>query len=390
VSGIPYGRQEITEDDIAAVTSALRDPFLTQGPKVGAFEAALAERTGARFAVAVNSGTAALHAAYFAAGIGPGRTVLTTPITFAATANAALYLGAGVRFADVDPATVLLDPAAVAATDARDVAVLAPVHFTGHVAEIERLARTAAERGWTVVEDAAHALGASYTTSDGRRHRVGACAHSAMCCFSFHPVKHVTTGEGGAVTTNDETLYRKLLRFRTHGITRDPAELSRAEGAWYYEQLDLGFNYRITDFQCALGMSQLARLPVSVERRRQLAAAYDGAFGRLAGVRTIPAAPWSEGAYHLYVIRVPAEHRRRIFDRLRESGIGVNVHYIPVHRHPYYRRHGFEGVRFPHAEAYYEEAITLPMFPGLTDEQVARVVGAVSREVAEVGGFGSR
>jgi perosamine synthetase len=377
VSTIPYGRQEVTDEDVAAVAHALRDPFLTQGPRIQEFEGRLVEVTGARHAVAFNSGTAALHGAYFAAGIRPGRTVLTSPITFAATANAALYLGGGVRFADVDPDTILLDPAAVAAVTTPDIAVLAPVHFGGQVAEVEHLSRLAAERGWAVVEDGAHALGASYTTAGGTRHRVGECAHSTMCCFSFHPVKQVTTGEGGAVTTNDAECYRKLLRFRSHGITRDPAELSRSEGAWYYEQLDLGFNYRLTDFQCALGVSQLARLPDFVKRRRAVAAHYDHALAGIAGVRALAAPRWSAGAYHLYVIRVPAPRRRLIFDGLRSAGIGVNVHYIPVYHHPYYRQHGFRDTRLPRAEAYYEEAITLPMFPGLTGDQLDYVIAAV-------------
>jgi perosamine synthetase len=374
---IPYGRQEVTDEDVAAVTRALRDPFLTQGPRVQEFEARLTQATGARYAIAFNSGTAALHGAYFAAGIGPGRTVLTSPITFAATANASLYLRGGVRFADVDPDTILLDPGAAEKASTADVAVLAPVHFGGQVADMDRLSRLAAERGWTIVEDGAHALGATYTTAGGARYRVGECAHSTMCCFSFHPVKQVTTGEGGAVTTNDERCYRSLLRFRTHGITRDPAELSRSEGPWYYEQHDLGFNYRLTDFQCALGISQLARLSEYVERRRALAASYDAAFAGMPDVRPLPAPPWSTGAHHLYVIRVPAAERRRIFEQLRFAGIGVNVHYIPVYRHPYYQGHGFQGMNLPRAEAYYGEAITLPLFPGLTQEQVDEIVAAV-------------
>ncbi len=374
---IPYGRQEVTDADVAAVTRALRDPFLTQGPRVPEFEARLTEATGARYAVVFNSGTSALHGAYFAAGIGPGRSVLTSPITFAATANASLYLGGGVRFADVDADTILLDPDAARQASTADVAVLAPVHFGGQVADMDRLGRLAAERGWAIVEDGAHALGATYATSGGARYRVGECAHSTMCCFSFHPVKHVTTGEGGAVTTNDERCYRALLRFRTHGITRDPAELSRSEGPWYYEQQDLGFNYRLTDFQCALGISQLTRLPEFVERRRALAASYDAAFAGMRGVRPLASPRWSTGADHLYVIRVPASERRRIFEQLRAAGLGVNVHYIPVYRHPYYRRHGFQDLHLPRAEAYYAEAITLPLFPGLTDEQVKEIGAAV-------------
>ena len=373
---IPYGRQEITEDDVTAVAEALRDPLVTQGPRVQEFESRLTGATGARYAVAFNSGTAALHAAYFAAGIRPGRSVLTSPITFAATANASLYLGGGVRFADVDPDSILLDPQAVRETVASDVAVLAPVHFGGQVADMEQLSGLAAERGWAIVEDAAHALGATYTAA-GATHRVGACAHSAMCCFSFHPVKHVTTGEGGAVTTNDEQSYRALVRFRSHGITRDPAELSQVEGPWYYEQVDLGFNYRLTDFQCALGISQLVRLDDFVARRRRIAAQYDAAFAGMDGVRTLAIPSWSTGAYHLYVIRVPAAHRRAIFEGLRAADLGVNVHYIPVYHHHYYRRHGFGDARLPAAESYYEEAITLPMFPGLTADQVDFVVASV-------------
>lgn len=379
---LPYGRQEIVDADVAAVAAALRDQFLTQGPQVGRFEAQFAEAVGARYAVALSSGTAALHAAYFAAGLRPGGAVLTTPITFAATANAALYLQGGVRFADVDPGTALLDPAAVAAADPAGVQVLAPVHFAGQVADMESLAGTAAARGWVVVEDAAHALGARYTTGDGREHQVGACAHSAMCCFSLHPVKHITTGEGGVVTTNDAQLARALRRFRTHGITRDRAELQRDEGPWYYEQHDLGYNYRITDFQCALGASQLSRLRQYVERRRELAAHYDREFRGVRGVEPLAVPNWSRGSYHLYVVRVPAHRRRAIFTGLRSMGIGVNVHYVPVYRHPYYRRHGFDGLRLPAAEAYYAEALSLPMYPGLSEHDLDCVVAAVGEQLA--------
>jgi len=381
VSSIPYARQEISEADVRAVQAALLEPMLTQGPGVAEFERRLAETVGARYAVSFNSGTAALHAAYFAAGIGPGRSVLTSPITFVATANASLFLGGGVHFADIDPATVLLSPDSVDEVAASDVAVVVPVHFGGQVADMETLAATAARRGWLVVEDAAHALGASYSTRDGKTLKVGACAHSALCCFSFHPVKHITTGEGGAVTTNDQALFRRLLDFRTHGITRDPARLERSEGPWYYEQHDLGFNYRLTDFQCALGVSQLSRLEGFVARRRRVAARYDRAFSGLAA-RPLKVPEWSRGSYHLYVIRVPAAERRRIFESLRASGIGVNVHYIPVYQHPYYRAHGFRDAAFEHAEAYYAQAITIPMFPGLTDGDIERVVREVKRAVA--------
>ncbi len=378
---IPYGRQDISDQDVAAVASALRDPFLTQGPKVAAFEDRLREVTGARFAVACNSGTSALHAAYAAAGIERGKSVLTSPITFAATANASLYLQGGVHFADVDPRHVMLSPAAVDASRQPDIAVLAPVHFTGQVAPMEELARTARARHWTIVEDAAHALGARYRTADGTEHTVGACAHSDMCCFSFHPVKQITTGEGGAVTTNDERLAARLRRFRTHGITRDPAELHANEGPWYYEQLELGFNYRITDVQCALGISQLGRLAAFVERRRAIAALYDAELGDVPGIEVLKSPAASRGSYHLYVVRVAAGARRRIYEGLQHAGISPNVHYVPVYRHPYYRAHGFQGFSLPEAERYYAEAITIPMFPGLTDEQVRSIAAEVRRQV---------
>lgn len=376
---IPYGRQEITDDDVAAVVAALRAPMITQGPLIEAFEVALAERVGAKYAVTFNSGTAALHAAYFAAGIAPGKSVLTTPITFAATANASLYLGGGVHFVDIDAETGQIDVEQVRKRSDASIRVVAPVHFTGHVSDIEAIAAIAAERGWVVVEDAAHALGAQYTDSKGTQHRVGSCAHSAMCCFSFHPVKHVTTGEGGAVTTNDPVLHRKLQRFRTHGITRAPGELLHNEGDWYYEQQDLGFNYRLTDVQCALGVSQLARLDASVARRREIAGIYDCAFAGESAVRPLHTPPRSIGSYHLYVVRVPAGERRKRFDALRAAGIGVNVHYVPVYRHPYYRNHGFASTRLENAEAYYASAISLPMFPGLRNVDLERVIVEVSQ-----------
>jgi perosamine synthetase len=378
---IPYARQDINNADVAAVAAALRDPRLTQGPGVLAFERALADAVGARYAVAVNSGTAALHAAYFAAGLGPGSSVLTSPISFVATANAALYLGAGARFADVDAETVMLDPEAAAAETAADIKVLAPVHFTGAVAPMERLAAVARSRGWRVVEDAAHALGALYLTADGREHRVGACAHADMCCFSFHPVKHITTGEGGAVTTNDPALYESLLLFRSHGITRDPARLQADDGPWYYEQQVLGFNYRLTDFQSALGRSQLARLGEFVRRRRAIAAAYGAAFAGHPCIRPLASPTGSKGSYHLYVIRVPAGSRRAVFDRLVAAGLGVNVHYIPIPRQPFYQALGHDASRYPRAETYYASAISLPMFPALTDAEQQSVIAAIFRAV---------
>jgi perosamine synthetase len=381
---IPYARQDISDDDIAAVVAALRAPLLTQGPLAERFEVEFAEAVGARYAVVFNSGTAALHGAYAAAGVGAGRGVLTSAITFAATANAALYLGARARFVDIDPSTALLDPAAVAAAERTGVAVLTPVHFGGQVANMDLFAQIAAARDWTVIEDAAHALGATYRTADGRTHRVGACVHSTMCCFSLHPVKHITTGEGGVVTTNDRALAAMLRRFRTHGITRERMQLEHDDGPWYYEQFELGFNYRLTDFQCALGSSQLKRLGGFVARRREIALRYDAEFRPIPEVRPLAVPPWSNGSYHLYVVRVPAGSRRPLFDALRSAGIGTNVHYIPVYRHPYYQAAGYAGLALPHAEAYYAAALSLPMFSRLTDGEIARVVDCIGEHFAQV------
>jgi perosamine synthetase len=379
---IPYGRQEITDADIAAVVSALKSDNLTQGPQVAAFENALALEVGSTFAVAFDSGTAALHAAYHAAGVAQGQTVLTSPITFVATANAALYMGGGVRFADVTADDALIDTDSVAKALTSDVKVVVPVHLGGQVAPLETLSRLALENGSVLIEDAAHALGAVYRSSNGIEHRIGSCAHSAMCCFSFHPVKHITTGEGGAVTTNNKSFYRKLLRFRSHGITRDRSELGQDDGEWYYEQQELGFNYRITDFQCALGISQLARLKTIVARRRELAAKYDCAFRDVPSIRPLVVPANSVGSYHLYIVRVPEKERARVFKALRTDGIGVNVHYIPVPRQPYYRRLGFDPASCPNAERYYAEAITLPLFPGLKDSDVLRIAELLQKHLS--------
>lgn len=370
---LPYGRQDIGDADVAAVLAAVRDPWLTQGPGVEAFEAALAEAVGARYAVAFSSGTAALHGAYAAVGLEPGGAVLTSPITFVATANAAFYLGASVRFADVDPATAMLDPNAV--DDAADAAirVLAPVHFGGEVADLPALAAVATARGWAVVEDASHALGAAYRGPEGRWHRVGGCAHSDLCCFSFHAVKAITTGEGGAVTTNDGELCRRLRRFRSHGITRDPAELESSDGPWYYEQQSLGYNYRLTDLQCALGRSQLSRLPDLLARRRRVAGWYEERLAELPEAAPLGRPPWSRGAHHLYVVSLPPDRRRAAFDELARRDIQANVHYIPVYRQPYYRHRGL-GAPLPGAETYYAGALTLPLFPAMTEADVDRVV----------------
>lgn len=378
---IPYGRQEIDDDDIAAVTAALRAPMLTQGPAVEEFEDRLAKAVGAKYAVAVNSGTAALHAAYFAAGMGPGRSVLIPPITFVATGNASLYLGGGVEFVDVDDRMPIMTPDAIGKSGSEAVRAVVPVHMCGHVCDMEGLSTVARKRGWMVIEDAAHALGAGYGHKDSSSWRVGACQHSDLCCLSFHPVKHITTGEGGAVTTNDADLYEKLRLFRSHGITRSSDRLQRNDGPWYYEQQALGFNYRLTDIQSVLGSSQLKKLPDFLARRRRIAQRYDSAFSFDEEVKPVLAPAWSASAYHLYVIRVPADKRLQIFNGLKSAGIGVNLHYIPVYQQPYYREHGFAGYQLANAERYYSEAITIPMYPGLTDEEVDFVVAEVFRNL---------
>lgn len=368
---IPYGRQWIDDEDIAAVASVLRSDYLTTGPAVEEFEHALEGVTGARRAVAVNSGTSALHAMYFGAGLGPGDEVITTPLTFAATANAALYLGATVRFADVLADTGNLDPGAVEAAIGARTRLVVAVDYTGHPADYDDLEAVTSVRGVTLLADAAHSLGATY-----RGRPAGRLA--AACELSFHPVKPITTGEGGAVVTDDEELADRAARFRTHGITRDPDVMERDDGAWHYEQHDLGFNYRLTDLHAALGTSQLRRLGSFLGRRRAIAARY---LDQLADVDalTLPAVrPDVEPGWHLFVVRVPdAARRRPFFDRLRQLGLGVQVHYIPVHHHPYYRRLGFVPGTCPIAEDFSARAISLPIFPQMSDDEVDRVISAV-------------
>lgn len=379
---IPYGRQDITADDIEAVTRVLRSEFLTQGPAVPAFEAAITAACGARHCVAVNSATSALHIAYLALGLGPGDAVWTSPITFLATSNAALYCGAAVDFVDIDAATLNLCPQALGQKLARTrqsggllPKIVTPVHFGGEPCDMQALAALAGEYGFRIVEDASHAVGGSY-----RNQPVGACAHSDMTVFSFHPVKIVTTGEGGAVTTNDAALCERLSLLRSHGMTRDQ-KLMRgpSEGGWYYQQVDLGFNYRMTDIQAALGASQMTRLNAYVEAREARARAYDAAFAGTA-FGTQQRAADSRSALHLYVIRWPdqaALEHRDAFGRLRAAGIGVNLHYIPVYLQPYYADMGFKPGHCPQAERYYEQAISLPLHATLTARDQAFIIDTV-------------
>lgn len=382
---IPYGRQNISDADIEAVVAVLRSDWLTQGPAIEQFEREVARLTGARYAVAVSNATAGLHIGCMALGLGPGDVLWTSPNTFVASANCALYCGASVDFVDIDPRTYNMSVDALAAKlehaarQGRLPKVVVPVHFAGQSCDMAAIHELARRYGFAVLEDASHAIGGRY-----RDQAVGSCAFSDAAVFSFHPVKIVTTAEGGMVLTNRPEVYQRLLRLRSHGITRDPALMETPpDGPWDYEQLDLGYNYRLTDMQAALGLSQLTRLDAFVERRHALARRYGQLLEGLPLV--LPHSdPQAYSALHLYVVRVqPGAHgksRRQVFDELRARGIGVNVHYIPVHTQPHYRRMGFRDGDFPAAESYYGEAISLPLYYGLAEEQQDQVVAAL-REV---------
>lgn len=369
---LPYGRQLVEPDDIEAVVKVLRSDWLTTGPSVDAFEKAVAQYVGAQHGVAVSSGTAALHAAMYALGLGPGDEVIVPPMTFAATANAAVFMGATPVFADVDAGTLLIDPNAVSRKISTRTKAIMAVDYAGQPCDYEALRPIAEEHGIALLADGCHAIGG---TADGRR--VGSIAD--MTAFSFHPVKHITTGEGGMVTTNDDALARRMRTFRNHGITSDHRQRSE-QGSWFYEMVDLGFNYRITDFQCALGLSQLKKLDAWVARRQEIARQYDAAFAGTP-VSGLKKREGVSHAYHLYVIKVPG-NRQAVFTRLREAGIGANVHYIPVHLHPFYRqRFGYGPGLCPVAEAAYEQILSLPMYPAMTDEDVDYAAACVLEAV---------
>lgn len=371
---IPYGRQTIEEDDIQAVVDVLKSDYLTTGPSITAFEKAVSDYTGAKYAVAISNGTAALHAACFAAGIGEEDEVITTPITFAASANCVLYCGARPVFADVKPDTYNIDPKEIEKKITDKTKAIIAVHFTGQPCEMDEIHAIAKKHNLVVIEDAAHALGADY-----KGKKIGSV--SDMTTFSFHPVKHITTGEGGMILTNNEKLYERLVLFRSHGITRDEKLMHRNEGGWYYEQLDLGYNYRITDLQCALGLSQMKKLDTFVEKRRELVARYNKAFESIEEIVCPKQVEGCNNSYHLYVIQVPDGRRKEIFDALREAGIGVNVHYIPVYKHPYYQENGYKDVCCQNAEKVYANFISLPLYYGLSFEEQDYVIEQVKRIV---------
>jgi len=379
---IPYGRQDISQADIDAVVEVLQSNWITQGPAIERFEQLVAEYCGAQYAVAVSSATAGLHIACLAAGLSPRDVLWTSPNTFVASANCGLYCGAGVDFVDIDPHTYNLSvdelerKLAKAEKQGCLPKVVVPVHFSGQSCEMEKIAQLSAKYGFKIIEDAAHGIGGSYQGQP-----VGSCQFSDMAVFSFHPVKIITTGEGGMILTNKEELYEKLIRLRTHGITRK-VELMKEEshGPWYYQQLELGFHYRMSDIQAALGASQMQRLNEFISRRQFLAGRYD----RL--LQDLPLLlPWqhpdTKSSWHLYVIRLKLDKisktHRQVFEELRQAKIGVNLHYIPVHTQPYYQQLGFQWGNFPNAEQYYREAISIPLYYGLKENNHERVVNTI-------------
>ncbi|NNB02135.1 UDP-4-amino-4,6-dideoxy-N-acetyl-beta-L-altrosamine transaminase [Pseudomonas fragi] len=379
---IPYGRQDITQTDIDAVVGVLQSDFLTQGPMVPRFEQSVAQHVGATHALAVNSATSALHIACLALGLGPGDRLWTTPITFVASANCALYCGADVDFVDIDPHTYNLCPQALALKleqaerEGTLPKVVVPVHLCGQPCDMQAIHALSLRYGFKIIEDASHAIGGKY-----QGEFIGNSRYSDITVFSFHPVKIITTAEGGMALTNDEALANKMALLRSHGITRDPAQMTReADGPWYYQQIDLGFNYRMTELQAALGVTQMERLDHYVARRHQLARRYDDL---LTGLPVT--APWqhadSYSGLHLYVIRLQLDKiektHRQVFEALRELGIGVNLHYIPVHTQPHYERMGFKPDDFPQSQTYYQEAISIPMFQTMTDKQQDEVIAAL-------------
>ncbi|MBN1871043.1 MAG: UDP-4-amino-4,6-dideoxy-N-acetyl-beta-L-altrosamine transaminase [Candidatus Omnitrophica bacterium] len=378
---IPYSRQYIEKDEIQEITKVLKSDWITQGPKIREFEDALCSYTGARYAVAVSSGTAALHIACLAAEISGGSEVISSPITFAASSNCVLYCGGRPVFADIETDTANIDPIEIERHITGMTKAIIPVHFAGHPAALERINAVAKKNNLIVIEDAAHALGATYQDT-----KIGSCRYSDMTVFSFHPVKSITTGEGGAVLTNSKELYRKLLMLRNHGITKDgpwsTPEAAEVKGPWYYEQQFLGFNYRITDIQCAMGIIQMKRLDSFIRRRREIATEYNKVFSGLSWLELPRERNEINSAWHLYPVRVnkkaaPRYKRKKVFNQLRQKGLLVQVHYIPVYLHPYYESLGYRKGICPKAEDFYEREISIPLHPSMKNKDVRYVIETV-------------
>lgn len=364
---IPYGRQTIEEDDIQAVVDVLRSDYLTTGPKIAEFEKMVADYVGAKYAVAISNGTSALHAACFAAGIQPGDEVITTPLTFAASSNCVLYCGGTPVFADVDLKTYNIDPEDIRRKITDKTKAIIAVHLAGQPCDMDEIHKIAKEHDLLVIEDGAHALGSVY-----KGKKVGTL--SDMTTFSFHPVKPITTGEGGMIVTDNEEFYQKMMLFRSHGITRDENLMTRNDGSWFYQQLDLGYNYRITDIQCALGCSQMRKLDRFLARRKEIVTRYNEAFADCENIIIPYQLPETESGWHLYIVQVKNCDRRKVFEALREQGIAVNVHYIPVYMHPYYQEHGYKDVHCKNAEEVYSHVISLPLYPTLMVEEQEYVI----------------
>lgn len=377
---MPYGRHFVDEEDINEVVKVLKTDWLTTGPKIEEFEKRFAEYVGAKYAVAVANGTAALHLACLAAGLKQGDELITSPITFAASANCALYCNAKPVFADIKADNSgLIDPEEIRKKVNPNTKVIVPIHYSGLPSDLEEIRNIANAHNLIVIEDACHALGASYKGS-----RIGDCKYSDMAVFSFHPIKQITTGEGGMITTNSKELYERLVDFRTHGITKDKSRFdNQNEGDWYYEMHDLGFNYRITDFQCALGLSQLGKIDKFVQRRREIARKYDEAFRNNANFEVFSEPEDRKGSYHLYVLKLKDGSRRKeLFAKLKNNNIGVQVHYIPVHIQPYYKKKfGYYKGNFPISEGFYEKVISLPVYYGLKDEEIEKVINIVKGDL---------
>ena len=382
---IPYGRQHVTDEDVAAVIETLKAERITQGPKVGEFEEKFAEYVGAKYAIAVSNGTTALHLCAEVLGVNSNSKVITSPITFAASANCVRYCGGEVVFGDIDPETILLDINSVRKlleeSPKGTYDGIIPVDFAGYPVNLEEYRKLADEYGLWIIEDACHAPGGYFTDSKGIEQRCGNSQYADLAIFSFHPVKHIACGEGGMITTNDKALYDKLMLLRTHGITNNPDLLqNERDGLWYYEMQELGYNYRLTDIQSALGIAQLSRAEAGVERRREIAKKYDAAFAN-SDVEIVLPADGVGHAYHLYVIRVA--ERKALYDALREAKIYAQIHYIPVHTMPYYRGLSEETIVLPEAEKYYAHCISLPMYPTLTDEEQDYVIEQVLKQVEQ-------